>query len=886
MGLPLTQIRDCSLCPALTKGRKCIVNGAGVNDAKIAFVGEGPGQVEDEKRRPFMGKAGRVLKVIEWAAGINQYKVYHTNATRCWGGRNPTATEIDACHDYLIQELRELNPTVIVALGAAALRSLYRPNITVGSVMGFTLYNDELPGTPIIPTYHPSYIMRKNWGKVALVLAHFRKAKRIADAGGLVETMGSYMGVTTLEELRGLRDYLLGPAVDIIAVDTETCGLSWMDSELLCVSFSGERGVGYSVPILHRGTRTVMKLKGRGKNREKYPVDEWYPVRYWSEEDEPEAIAIIEEILSSDKPKSGQNIGFDIRMLERSPDEEAVAVNTALGFHVNNVKHCTKMLAGLLSEVNPASLSVLTAYHTDIPYYEGELSHMKSRMWEVEDKKLWVYGGGDVDSVSTLVPELLPRVQEEGTEWVYENISIPLIRCATRLEERGVYIDREHFDKLCRYYTDQLRTRTRELTKAIGHEVESPSYYKNVQELVFKELDLPLTAQATKGALKDCRKCKKERAPCSAPHASTGADDLEELNVRSPHPVLPILIDIRHLEKLKGTYLDGGKKDEGGFKIHIRKDKRIHARWNASRAATGRFSCEEPNMMNPPKNVKVQSDAYDLHTDDAIRQMFVAPPGYGLLSADWSQLEVWMLAYETGDPTLLGILLGGNDVHTFVARKLCELGVSHLFPKASWEPDLDDSKWRAKYEALRDKAKVFTFGLIYLISEQGCADRLGCSLEEVKLIFQAFLTSVFPTLPNYQLKIREEVLTTYGVTNKFGRRRHFPEVPILAALKYRTDLEAVIRVANNFPLQSGGHDLHSLAHIATEAELSSWIQPVQEMHDSLLCYTPLERLDEAAVAIKTLWEGIALNTILPSGERLDWHIPVDVKCGQSFGDLR
>jgi DNA polymerase I-like protein with 3'-5' exonuclease and polymerase domains len=130
------------------------------------------------------------------------------------------------------------------------------------------------------------------------------------------------------------------------------------------------------------------------------------------------------------------------------------------------------------------------------------------------------------------------------------------------------------------------------------------------------------------------------------------------------------------------------------------------------------------------------------------------------------------------------------------------------------------------------------------------------------------------------------VLTTYGVTNKFGRRRHFPEVPILAALKYRTDLEAVIRVANNFPLQSGGHDLHSLAHIATEAELSSWIQPVQEMHDSLLCYTPLERLDEAAVAIKTLWEGIALNTILPSGERLDWHIPVDVKCGQSFGDLR
>ena len=394
---------------------------------------------------------------------------------------------------------------------------------------------------------------------------------------------------------------LLGPEVDIIAVDTETTGLSWMESELLCVSFSGEKGVGYSVPLLHRGERTVMVAKGRGKNRREEPQVEYFPTPYWDlEEEMPEVLAIIDQILRSEKPKAGQNIGFDLHILERSPEETVVTANTAFGFYVQNVVHCTLMLSRLISEVLPANLTVMTAYHTDIPYYEAEVAGMKSRMWEVEDGKLWVYGGADVDVVSTLIPELLPIVQAEGTEWVYRNISIPLIRCATKLEERGVYIDQEHFDKLCRYYTDELAAKKDELDKVVGHKVEKPTHWQRIQKLVFGELDLPLTNACTDGSLKNCKKCKKERLPCSAQHASTAADALKELNERSPHPVLPVLVDIRHLEKFNGTYL-AGSDGKGGFKAHIKEDSRIHSRWNAGRAATGRFSCEDPNLMNPPK---------------------------------------------------------------------------------------------------------------------------------------------------------------------------------------------------------------------------------------------------------------------------------------------
>lgn len=880
MGTASLTLRECTRCPLLVKTRSCIVNGSGPLTAKIAFVGEGPGQTEDEKRRPFVGKAGRVQKGIEWAAGINSMLSFHTNATRCWGKRNPKPKEVDACHDYLIEELRQVNPDVIVALGGPAIRSLYRKGLTVGEVMGFTVYNPELPGIPIIPTYHPSYIMRGNWDEVALVLAHFRKAKRIAEHG-LDEHLGSYKGIETLEELRALRNYLLGPDAELIAIDTETTGLSWMDSELLCISFSGEPEVGYSVPILHRVAATKTVMKGRGKGRAEIQEPDWAADLYWESAELPEVLAILDEILASDKPKAGQNIGFDLRMLERRSDEPACTVRTALGFHVNNVEHDSRMLSSLLSEVSPANLTTLVAYWTDMPYYEQDIAPFKKKMWHLPDEKTWEYGGADVDAVQRLVPVLYPRVQDEGTDWVYHNISIPLIRCATKLEERGVAIDMDYFDRLCAYYKDKLAFEKEHLNEVVGHEVEHPTHYQHTQRLLFEELGLPLTRWATEGALNECETCKKDN-PCKAEHTATTAEALAELNQRAPHQALPILIDIRHIEKFYSTYLEGGG---GGFRRHIRADGRIHARWNAARAETGRFTCEEPNLMNPPREESVHAPEYGIDSEDAMRSMFTAAPGCLLMNADWSQLEVWVLGYETHDPTLMDLLLSGRDVHVYVGRKLCELNVSRIFPHEAWEPELSDDEWKTRHPDLRNKAKTFTFGLMYQLTEQGAADRLGCSLEEAHVLFQAFLNQVFPTLPYYFVNIRDEVLQNGSVHNRFGRRRHFEEVRILAALRYRSDLEGVIRQGVNFPIQSGGHDLHSLAHIFQERESSHLAWPVLEMHDSLSMEVYEGQELEAALALREGWGRVARETILPNGERLGWEIPVDIRWGRSLGEL-
>ena len=244
------------------------------------------------------------------------------------------------------------------------------------------------------------------------------------------------------------------------------------------------------------------------------------------------------------------------------------------------------------------------------------------------------------------------------------------------------------------------------------------------------------------------------------------------------------------------------------------------------------------------------------------------------------------MAYETKDERLLQLLEDGTDIHAYVARELCKLGVSGRFPASIVEEALTLDEWMAQHKDVRDRGKTFVFGMNYGLTEAGAAIRLGCSPEEAAPLLAHYIQTIFPGMGAFFLRIREELFQFGSVTNRFGRRRHFPEVPILAALRYRSDLEAVVRVAINFPIQSGGHDLHSLAHIATERELAESASPALEMHDSLLGYADLDRLEEVAGAIKALWEGIARDTILPSGEKLDWAIPVVVQYGTSFGTLR
>lgn len=289
--------------------------------------------------------------------------------------------------------------------------------------------------------------------------------------------------------------------------------------------------------------------------------------------------------------------------------------------------------------------------------------------------------------------------------------------------------------------------------------------------------------------------------------------------------------------------------------------------------------------MNPPKGVQIHEPKYNIDSDDAVREMFGAPPGYGCINADWSQAELWVMAYETQDETMLGLLESGADIHSYVSRELCKLGISPKFPKEFVDDGLPLAEWKDKYTAVRDDGKVFVFGMNYGLTEEGAGQRLGCTAQEAAPLLGHYVQNIFPGMADYFNRIRTSMYRDGTTVNKFGRRGHFDEIAILAALKYRYDIESSVRVGYNMPIQSGAHDLHSLAHIATERELVPKVLPVIEMHDSLLQYAKKDELKKRALEVKALWEYTARHTILADGSELGWEIPVDVQIGPSFGSL-
>lgn len=641
------------------------------------------------------------------------------------------------------------------------------------------------------------------------------------------------------------------------AHNTETTGLNWMTDELMCISLSPEPGLAFIIPILRQNLEQV-----------------------WTQEEWPEVRALIGEILSSSKCKAGQNASFDLRFLERERDWPCVEAKTAFGWRVNNLKWDTLILSRAICQEVPHNLDALLAFFTDTPYYSGEVaaaSKRKRHMEAVPDEVLWKYAGADADMVMRLLPVLLEQIREQGTEWLFEKIVTPTIRSCWEMEKRGLLVDQPLFDQMSDHYAQALAETEKELFELVGGKVNYEDY-RSVQTLLFDKCKIPIPNERTDGVA-GCKACKESKGHPCIKHVKTDRQTLEALMLTDPHPVLPVLLRAKKLVKFYGTYLAGG---QGGYGRFIRPDGRIHATFKVGFADTGRHSCEDPNLQNPPRDPPLPE------YKDALRQIFVAPQGHAMMTADWAQVEVWMLAYQTQDEKLLNLLRTGVDVHTYVGRELGRLGISKFFPDA--DPELDDYEWQKLHTSdIRRRAKTFTFGISYGLTADGAADRLGCSVDEGELLIEAYKTKVFPSLEEYFAWVETEILTKGYLVNMFGRRRSFPQVPVLKLLNYQNDIEALLRVAVNFPIQSAAHDLHQAAHNQTEAcpAIIARARPVLEVHDSL-SFEAVDKgqdyLVQTAWLIKELWEKTAQNLILPSGKRLGWECPVEIAWGPSLGE--
>jgi DNA polymerase-1 len=411
--------------------------------------------------------------------------------------------------------------------------------------------------------------------------------------------------------------------------------------------------------------------------------------------------------------------------------------------------------------------------------------------------------------VARLVDPIREQVEARGGLDLLNEIELPLIPILARMEIAGIGVDREFLEDL----GEDLRSRLTDLELAI-HEAAGGAFNINstlqLREVLFERLELPVVKKTPKGA------------------PSTDASVLEKL--KDEHPVVENLLTYRELEKLRSTYVDALVR-------LIEPDGRVRGRFNQMGAATGRLSQEQPNLQNIP----VRSEE-----GRAIRKAFVAAPEHRFLVADYSQIELRILAHMSGDPGLVDAFTHGLDIHTATAARV-----------ASVEPAAVTSDQRRR-------AKMINFGLLYGMEAYGLAQRLEIERGEAQDHIDTYFAQ-FPEVKAFMQGIVEQARTDGYTTTILGRRRYLPE---LSSGNFR-DRQAGERMALNAPIQGSAADIIKKAMIELDRELTGRrlsSQMLLQIHDELVLEVPDDELDVTADLTRAILEGIA-----------DLRVPLEVE---------
>ena len=434
-------------------------------------------------------------------------------------------------------------------------------------------------------------------------------------------------------------------------------------------------------------------------------------------------------------------------------------------------------------------------------------------------------GGVDLEAaarraiaVERLIEPLTEQLVARGAIGLYEEVELPLIPILARMEVAGVGVDVRFLADL----GDRLRKRLTEL-EALIHDAAGGPFNVNstlqLREVLFDRLGLPVLKKTPKGA------------------PSTDASVLEKL--RDEHEIVAHLLLYRELEKLRGTYV------EALLRL-VDEDGRIRGRFNQMGAATGRLSQEQPNLQNIP----VRSEE-----GRAIREAFVAEEGCAFLVADYSQIELRILAHLSSDPGLVDAFERDLDVHAATAARINGI-----------DPDVVTADQRRT-------AKMINFGLLYGMEAYGLAQRLGISREEAQLHIDTYFAQ-FSDVRNFLKGLVEHARSDGYTTTILGRRRYLPE---LASSNFR-DRQAGERMALNAPIQGSAADVIKKAMIELDPQLEEFdAQMLLQIHDELVVEVPVEHLESVAAATRNVMEGVV---------QLRVPLKVDVASGRTLADCK
>jgi DNA polymerase-1 len=433
-------------------------------------------------------------------------------------------------------------------------------------------------------------------------------------------------------------------------------------------------------------------------------------------------------------------------------------------------------------------------------------------------------GGGPgerADYLQRLAPALHGQVQEQQLEDVYEKMDLPLAPVLADIERIGIRVDPKELGKMSQTMEKEIRRLEKEIWKLSGSEfnVNSPA---QLAEILFDKLNLQPNARRGKAKAR-----------------STAADILEELSAQ--HPLPAKIIEYREIAKLKSTYVDALPR-----LIHP-ETGRLHTSFSQTGTATGRLSSSDPNLQNIPIRSELGRE---------IRAAFVAEKGKILLSADYSQIELRIMAHFSKDPVLVEAFRNGEDIHARTAQEV--FGVGPMAQNAEH----------------RRAAKAINFGIIYGLSPFGLAQQLGIEQKEAAKFINAYFTR-YRGVKEYLDNILAETRKTGVAKTLFGRIRPIPEINS-PQMQLRNFAE---RTALNSPLQGTAADLIKLAMISIDRRLAEEkfeAKMILQVHDELLFEAPTKERAKLEKMVREEMEGV---------HRLAVPIVVEIGAGPNWRDM-
>ena len=589
----------------------------------------------------------------------------------------------------------------------------------------------------------------------------------------------TYETITTPDEL----DKFLSNVNDIIAIDTETTGLDYLTAQLVGISLATNDSHGAYIPIRHIvGGNDLFATENLAPNQLdiKTVYEKLWPI-----------------FTNKKVTKIGHNLKYDLHIFANTGWDIGKITP------VDDTMLISYILYGTLHGHGLDELAQKYLGHTNIPF--ASLFPPKTRDADMRFDTLAIttaapYAAEDATICMALYNKMRPQLnKDEKLRKLYETCDLPLMPVLVKMERAGVLVNKNGMQQLSNIFHNQLKKLESEIWDMAGHEfnIASP---KQLGTVLFDELQLPANRKR-----------------------STDADTLNDLS--DAHPIIEKIMEWRSIAKLAGTYADALPRQ-------IASDGRIHTTYLQTSTNTGRLSSRDPNLQNIPIKTELGEE---------IRKCFIAPENRVLISADYSQIQLRLLADVANVHTFKETFKSGADIHEQTARQIFGIAADTPVPRD-----------------LRRAAKTVNFSIIYGISSFGLAGQLGISRAAAQEIINSYMAGL-PEIREYIDRIKQFAMENACVYTPWGRRIELPEVKNPRMRAY------AMRAAVNAPIQGFEADLMRCAMVNIDQDIiqpnSDKIQMIMQVHDEIIFECDESAAPEFAQQIESAMESVATLSV-------------------------